>query len=360
MRRIVPVLLLLVALGLAAGGCSASEDQTAGTGAAATTATATDESATTVDATATAVPTRDAFSAIPDVLDEVEPSVVTVFVSGSHGAGSGSGVIWDDQGRIVTNNHVVEGADQVEVQLATGVQLPARVIGTDERTDLAVVEVEREGLPAADFAETLPREGELAIAVGSPLGFANTASAGIVSALHRDLPSGGQTPALVDLLQTDAAISPGNSGGALVAGDGSVIGINVAYIPPEARAVSIGFAIPAPTVRAIVPELIESGHVEHAYLGIQPAPVTEELSSSFHLDVDSGVLVRTVPANTPADRAGIEQGDVIVALEGEPIQTVEDLFAALRDYKPGDSVTATLVRDEKRRDVDVELGRLPG
>jgi putative serine protease PepD len=126
MRRIVPVLLLLVALGLAAGGCSASEDQTAGTGAAATTATATDESATTVDATATAVPTRDAFSAIPDVLDEVEPSVVTVFVSGSHGAGSGSGVIWDDQGRIVTNNHVVEGAEKVEVQLATGVQLPPR------------------------------------------------------------------------------------------------------------------------------------------------------------------------------------------------------------------------------------------
>jgi serine protease DegQ len=352
MRRI--VLVLLVPLVLATAGCAASEDETAGTSAAATTATA----ETTVQAATPA--SRDAFSAIPDVLDEVEPSVVTVLVSGSQGSGSGSGVIWDEQGRIVTNNHVVEGAEKVEVQLATGVQLPARVIGADERTDLAVVEVDREGLPAAEFAEALPREGELAIAVGSPLGFANTASAGIISALHRDLPSGGQTPALVDLLQTDAAISPGNSGGALVAGDGSVIGINVAYIPPEARAVSIGFAIPAPTVRAIVPELIESGHVEHAYLGIQPAPLTEELSSSFDLDVDAGALVRAVPANTPADRAGLEQGDVIVSLQGEPIEMVEDLFAALRDYKPGDSVTVTVVRDGKRRDLDVELGRLPG
>jgi serine protease DegQ len=352
MRRI--VLVLLAPLVLATAGCSASDDETAGTSAAATTAS----TATTVQAATSG--SRDAFSAIPDVLDEVEPSVVTVFVSGSRGSGSGSGVIWDDQGRIVTNNHVVEGAEKVEVQLATGVQLPARVIGADERTDLAVVEVDREGLPAADFAEALPREGELAIAVGSPLGFANTASAGIISALHRDLPSGGQTPALVDLLQTDAAISPGNSGGALVAGDGRVIGINVAYIPPEARAVSIGFAIPAPTVRDIVPELIESGHVEHAYLGIQPAPLTEELSKSFDLDVNAGALVRAVPSNTPADRAGVEQGDVIVSLQGEPIETVEDLFAALRDYKPGDSVTVTVVRDGKRRDLDVELGRLPG
>jgi serine protease DegQ len=351
-HRLAVVLLLLL---FVPSGCSGGEADEAATTAPATSAAATDR---TVEASTSA--SRDAFSAIPDVLDEVEPSVVTVFVSGSRGSGSGSGVIWDDKGRIVTNNHVVEGAEKVEVQLATGVQLPARVIGADERTDLAVVEVDREGLPAAEFAEALPREGELAIAVGSPLGFANTASAGIISALHRDLPSGGQTPALVDLLQTDAAISPGNSGGALVAGDGSVIGINVAYIPPEARAVSIGFAIPAPTVRDIVPELIESGHVEHAYLGIQPAPLTEELSSSFDLDVDAGALVRAVPSNTPADRAGIDQGDVIVALESEPIETVEDLFAALRGFKPGDSVTVTVVRDGKRRDLDVELGRLPG
>ena len=348
------MLVLLVPLALAAGGCSAADDETVGTGAAATTAS----TQATVQAATSA--SRDAFSAIPDVLDEVEPSVVTVFVSGSRGSGSGSGVIWDDRGRIVTNNHVVEGAEKVEVQLATGVQLPARVIGADERTDLAVVEVDREGLPAAQFAEALPREGELAIAVGSPLGFANTASAGIISALHRDLPSGGQTPALVDLLQTDAAISPGNSGGALVAGDGSVIGINVAYLPPEARAVSIGFAIPATTVNDIIPELIESGHVEHAYLGVQPAPITEELSRSFGLDVEKGALVQAVPADTPAARAGIRQGDVIVSLEGEPIETVEDLYAAIRDFEPGQNVTVTVVRDGERRDVDVRVGRLPG
>jgi S1-C subfamily serine protease len=301
-----------------------------------------------------------ALASIPDVIDSVEPSVVTILVSGARGEGSGSGVIWDDEGRVVTNQHVVADSQEVEVVLASGAQLPARVLGADERTDLAVVEVDREGLPAAEFADDLPRVGELAIALGSPLGLANTASAGIISALHRDLPSGGQTPALVDLLQTDAAISPGNSGGALVAGDGTVLGINVAYIPPEARAVSIGFAIPAPTVRDVVPELIESGEVEHAYLGIQPAPITEELSRSFDLGVERGALVQGVSEGTPAAQAGVRQGDVVVALDGAPIATVEDLYAALRDYAPGDRARVTVVREGERRTVQVRLGRLPG
>ena len=353
-------LALLLGIALAGAGCSSPESETSATTAPGTAPTS--EPATTEAATTAASGEADTgdFSAIPDVISEVEPSVVTVLVSGSQGSGSGSGVIWDDEGRIVTNNHVVAGAQDVEIVLATGVQLPARVLGADERTDLAVVEVDREGLPDAEFADHLPRVGALAIALGSPLGLANTASAGIVSALHRDLPSGGQTPALVDLLQTDAAISPGNSGGALVDATGAVIGINVAYIPPEARAVSIGFAIPAPTVQDIVPELIESGHVEHAYLGVQPTPITEELSRSFGLDAQKGALVRAVSPNTPATRAGIRSGDVIVSLEGKPIDTVEDLYASIRQFDPGDSVTVTIVRDGKRRDVDVRLGRLPG
>ena len=350
----IALLLLAVTIALVGGGCSTFDEEAADT---------VTEGTTEPRHTTTASPSRSGasadFSAIPEVIEQVEPSVVTVLVSGSQGTGSGSGVIWDDAGHIVTNNHVVAGADDLAVLLATGVELPARVVGADERTDLAVIDVDREGLPAAEFADQLPRVGELAIALGSPLGLANTASAGIISALHRDLPSGGQTPALVDLLQTDAAISPGNSGGALVSGDGSVIGINVAYIPPEARAVSIGFAIPAPTVQDIVPELIQSGRVEHAYLGIQPAPVTEELNRSFGLGVEAGALVQALPSNSPAARAGIRSGDVIVALEGEPIETVEDLFAALRDYDPGDSVTVTVVRNRERREVDVRLGRLP-
>lgn len=338
---------------LALAGCSAGDDD------AAETSTPTNEAApaaTTTETTGTPAPGP---VSIPDVIDAVEPSVVTILVEGDSGEGSGSGVIWDDDGRIVTNNHVVAGADEIEVVLASGAQLDARLLGGDERTDLAVVEVDRDGLPAAEFADDLPRVGELAIALGSPLGLANTASAGIVSALHRDLPSGGQTPALVDLLQTDAAISPGNSGGALVGADGEVLGINVAYIPPEARAVSIGFAIPAPTVRDIVPELIESGEVEHAYLGVSPAPVTEELSRSFDLGVDEGALVQAVPRGTPADRAGVRQGDVIVALDGKPIATVEDLYAAIRGYAPGETARVTVVREGDRRSFEVRLGRLP-
>lgn len=342
---------LLAALVLA--GCSGGEESSAEE-----TAPARTERAEVTTSSEARAPATDA-DTIPDVISAVQPSVVTVLVRGANGEGSGSGVIWDDEGRIVTNHHVVAGAQELAVVLASGAKLAARLVGSDERTDLAVVEVDREGLPAATFAEDLPRVGELALAIGSPLGLSNTASAGIISALHRDLPSGGQTPALVDLLQTDAAISPGNSGGALVAGDGTVLGINVAYIPPEARAVSIGFAIPAPTVRDIVPELIESGEVEHAYLGINPAPVTEELSRSFDLGVDRGVLVQGLPAGTPAAQAGVRQGDVIVALDGEPIATVEDLYAALRDYAPGDTARVTLVRDGDRSTVRVRLGRLP-
>ena len=185
-------------------------------------------------------------------------------------------------------------------------------------------------------------------------------TAGIVSALHRDVPSGGTTPPLVDLIQTDAAISPGNSAGALVNAEGVVIGINVAYIPPEARAVSIGFAIPSPVVRDIVPQLIEEGRVEHAYLGVvNPAPVTEELSRSFDLGVDQGALVRAVADGSPAARAGLRPGDVIVELGGESIRTVEDLYAAIRRRDPGDAVELTVVRSGDRRQLDVTLGRLP-
>jgi serine protease DegQ len=352
-RRLLAVFLAALAL----AGCSGDGDEAADTTASSReTAPASTEATEERDASA---PPAAGFASIADVIDEVEPSVVTILVRGAAGEGSGSGVIWDDEGRIVTNHHVVTGAQEVEVVLASGAQLDGRVVGGDERTDLAVVEVDREGLPAAEFADGLPRVGELAIALGSPLGLANTASAGIVSALHRDLPSGGQTPALVDLLQTDAAISPGNSGGALVGADGEVLGINVAYIPPEARAVSIGFAIPAPTVRDIVPELIESGRVEHAYLGVSPAPVTEALSRSFDLGTDRGALVQAVSPGTPAERAGVRQGDVIVAIDGEPIATVEDLYAALRDYSPGDAATVTVVRERDRREVEVRLGRLP-
>jgi serine protease DegQ len=344
----------LLAATLVAGACAPSDEEEAAP-------------PTTAPATAAQTQAEEAadggialFAGIPETVEAVAPSVVTVFVESAEGEGSGSGVIWDEQGRIVTNNHVVEGAGDLEVALANGTRLEARVIGTDPRTDLAVVDVEREGLPAARFAEGLPRVGELAIALGSPLGLTNTVSAGIVSALHRDLPSGGTTPALIDLIQTDAAISPGNSGGALINADGVVIGVNVAYIPPEVEAVSIGFAIPSPVVRDVVPQLIEDGEAEHAYLGVVPMPVTDELRGSFELAVEEGAIVQSVTAGSPAGRAGLRAGDVIVEMGGEPIRTVEDLYSAIRSRDPGEGVEVTFVRDGERRTVEVTLGRLPG
>jgi serine protease DegQ len=346
----------LLALALVAGGCSLTEDdETAGTTTAATAPAASAPAAEDGDEENSGGD----FAVIPETVEEVAPSVVTVFVAGTQGEGSGSGVIWDEQGRIVTNNHVIEGAGELEVAFADGSRVEAELVGTDARTDLAVVDVEGLELPAAQFAEGLPRVGELAIALGSPLGLANTVSAGIVSALHRDLPSGGTTPALIDLIQTDAAISPGNSGGALVNADGVVIGINVAYIPPEARAVSIGFAIPSPVVRDVVPQLIEDGEAEHAYLGVRPIPVTEQLSESFGLEVDEGALVQSVTEGSPAESAGLLPGDVIVELAGDPIRTVEDLYSAIRRRDPGDAVELTVVRGGDRETVEVTLDRLP-
>ena len=345
-------LLAALAAALGAAGCSATGD---GQRAATTTVVETAPTSEERAGEDSAVTLGD----IPETVEAVAPSVVTILVEGVQGEGSGSGVIWDEQGRIVTNNHVVEGAGDLEVALANGTRLDARVVGADPRTDLAVVDVERDGLPAARFAGGLPRVGELAIALGSPLGLENSASAGIVSALHRDLPSGGTTPALIDLIQTDAAISPGNSGGALVNGEGVVIGVNVAYIPPEARAVSIGFAIPSPVVRDVVPQLIEDGRAEHAYLGVVSIPVTEELRRSFDLGVEEGALVQSVSGGSPAERAGLRPGDVIVEMGGDSIRTVEDLYSAIRRRDPGDAVKLRVVRDGERRTVEVTLAQLP-
>lgn len=292
---------------------------------------------------------------IPKIVRRVEPSVVAVFV----GQGQGSGVIYDSEGRIVTNAHVVGNSPTVEVRLASGQRLQAEVLATDTFTDLAVLRVDRAGLPHAEFADGLPEVGALAIALGNPLGFENSVTAGIVSGIGRSIPSGGQTPALVDLIQTDAPISPGNSGGALVGADGRVIGVNVAFIPPQAQAVSLGFAIPAPTVVSVVEQLIEDGRAEHAYLGVALVPVTPQLAQAFGLAVDHGVLVDQTPEGGPAARGGVRPGDVIVAMGDREIRAPEDLLVELREHRSGDTVEVTVVRDGDRTTLDVELGERP-
>jgi S1-C subfamily serine protease len=291
----------------------------------------------------------DGFAGIPDIVDEVEPSVVAVTTDVSEG----SGVVYDDD-VIVTNAHVVGDADTVDVRFADGNTAQAQVVAADPVADLAVVRTERGSLPVATFSAGMPEVGDLAVAIGNPLGFENTATAGIVSGLERAIPGGGSS--LAGLLQTDAPISPGNSGGALVGADSEVIGINVAYIPPQGGAVSIGFAIPAPLVVDVADELLADGTVDHAFLGIKPVTLTPELAERFGLDTSGGILVADVEPDGPADTAGLQPGDVIVQVNGEDVDEIGELLSVIRSSDPGDRISLTVRRDGQEETNDVELG----
>ncbi|MFP3900371.1 MAG: S1C family serine protease [Acidimicrobiia bacterium] len=296
------------------------------------------------------------FENIPDVVDAVSPSVVAI----STGPGEGSGVIIQSDGVIVTNAHVVGDADAVEVTFADASRAEAEVVGADRLTDLAVLRVDRD-LPAVELAEELPEVGELAVAIGNPFGFENTVTAGIISGLERAIPGAAQqAPGLVDLIQTDAPISPGNSGGALVNTDGQLVGVNVAYIPPAGGAVSIGFAIPAATVASVVEDLLEDGEASHPFLGVRPQAITPTLAEQYDLAREEGVLVLSATPGGPAAEAGVGAGDIIVELEGEPVRTVEDLLGAIRGMEPGDELQMTVVSDGEEREVTVTLGERPG
>ena len=293
---------------------------------------------------------------IPNVVAKAEPSVVTILT----GQGLGSGVVWSSDGVIVTNEHVVGDNKQVQVAFADGRRVGGTVKAGDAVTDLAVVQADRKDLPAATFQTELPRAGDLAIAIGSPLGFENTVTAGIISGLHRQIPgSAQQTQSLVDLIQTDAAISPGNSGGALMNGAGQVVGISEAFIPPSQGAVSIGFAIPGATVVDIVNQLLKNGRARHAFLGIQPGDLTPEVAQQLGVDTQSGVVVLDVVSGGPAAKAGLQPGDVITAINGKPVDSAEAFLAALRPLTPGQTVTVTYLRGTAKHDAKVQLAERP-
>jgi S1-C subfamily serine protease len=312
---------------------------------------------------------------VAQVASQVGPSVVQVNVEVTQNTpfgpqseeGIGSGVIYRDDGYIVTNNHVVEGATELNVAFADGTTEPAQVVGRDPRTEMAVIRVDRNDLPAARFNEDEDLVvGQLAVAIGSPSGFESTVTAGVISGIGREFPAeftGGDpaaTSALTDLIQTDAAISPGNSGGALADRDGEVIGINVAYLPPsDTGAVNIGFAIPSDTAASVADQLIETGKVSSAYLGVVTTDLSPEDAERFGLPVESGAIVGQVEPGSGADAAGVRRGDIIVRLGDEPIDNAGDLFGALRDYQPGDTVELTVVRDGEELTLEVTLGERP-
>jgi serine protease Do len=280
------------------------------------------------------------------------------------GEGIGSGVIYRPDGYIVTNNHVVEGATDVDVAFADGTTEDASVIGADPNTEIAVLRVDREGLPAATFDERDdPVIGQLAVAIGSPSGFESTVTSGVVSGVGREFPAEltgegtAERSALTDLIQTDAAISPGNSGGALADRDGQIIGINVAYLPPtQTGAVNLGFAIPSDTTVSVADQLIEKGKVTTPYLGVLTTDLSPEDAERFDLPVDSGALVEQVVAGSAAEEAGVRKGDIITALGDARVMSYGDLLGALRDHEPGDRVTLTVFRNGDEMKFGVTLG----
>ena len=329
--------------------------------------------------TQTAEPIKSAPSGIPAdepvarVASVLGPSVVQINVSGvqqtplgtRRGEGIGSGVIYRSDGYIVTNNHVVEGSRAVEVAFADGSTEQGQVVGTDPTTDVAVVKVDRDNLPAASFADRAPIVGQMAVAVGSPSGFESTVTSGIVSGTGREVPAqltgGRQESSLVDLIQTDAASSPGNSGGALADRDGRIIGINVAYLPPQQTgAENLGFAIPSDTAVSVADQLIDTGEVSTAYLGVFTTDLSPEDASRFDLPVDSGALVEQVVPGSAASDAGVRKGDIITALGDARVESYGDLLGALRDYAPGDTVTLTVFRDGNDTNLEVTLGEKSG
>jgi serine protease Do len=313
---------------------------------------------------------------VAQVASKVGPSVVQVNVRAvqrtplgtQRGEGIGSGVIYRSDGYIITNYHVVEGTTDVNVAFADGTTEDAEIVGTDPNTEIAVLRVDRDNLPAATFKEgDDPLVGQLAVAIGSPSGFESTVTSGVVSGVGREFPpelmSGGTTAersALTDLIQTDAAISPGNSGGALADRDGEIIGINVAYLPPtQTGAVNLGFAIPSDTVVSVADQLIETGEVTTPYLGVLTTDLSPEDAGRFDLPVDSGALVEQVVPGSAADQAGVRRGDIITALGDAKVESYGDLLGALRDYQPGDTVTLSVIRDGDEKNLEVTLGEKP-
>jgi serine protease Do len=272
--------------------------------------------------------------------------------------GIGSGVIVSPDGYIVTNNHVVDGAVEVKVTLNDRRILPAKVIGTDKMTDLAVLKVSATNLPSVPWGDsTKLHPGQTVLAFGSPFGyFQFSVTRGIVSALNRPNPFRDDNRRPGGFIQTDAAINPGNSGGALVDAHGEVVGINTFIISDSGSFAGAGFAIPAQIARPTVESLIKNGTVHHGYLGIGITDVTPDNSRFFNLQEASGALVNQVTPDSPAGKAGLRTGDVIIKVNGEKIVTASDLQLMASTHAPGTAMALTVMRDGKTQNFDVKLG----
>ncbi len=309
---------------------------------------------------------------------QVQQSEPTPFGGGGSGTATGSGFLIDEEGHIVTNAHVVDGATEVSVKFGDGDEVEAKVLGADDSTDLAVLEVDASKIDATPLRvgdSDRVKVGDGVIAIGNPYGLDRTVTSGIISALQRQI-SAPNGFTISDVLQTDAAINPGNSGGPLLNREGEVIGVNsqIATGGTSTGNVGIGFAVPSNTVESVVGQIIQGGSVEHAYLGIEGADLTGELADLLNLDIDSGVLVQSVTKDGPAAKAGLKVGDamveidgvgvraggdVITSINGEEVTSMEDLIGIVNGLEPGETATLKVYSDGEQRDVDVKLGDRP-
>jgi S1-C subfamily serine protease len=292
--------------------------------------------------------TLDAFShAVIKVADTLRPAVVNLRGESRRG-GSGSGVLFTPDGFLLTNHHVVRGQSRVRVRFSDGTERPGRVVGNDPWTDLAIVQADGVKLPYASFGDSAKlRVGQLVVAIGSPLGFESTVTAGVVSALGRTLRS--ITGHLVDnVIQTDAALNPGNSGGPLVDSRGRVIGINTAVIQP---AQGICFAIPINTAKVVLPQLMQFGRVNRGFLGVQcrEVPLPPPAARQFNLgEQKHGIEVMGVEPGGPADDAGVQEGDILLSLGDQPASSVDDLHKLLTQLPVGVPATVVILRDGRK------------
>ena len=306
------------------------------------------------------------FFGIPDQDDENAAPVVpkqrkstTPEKPHKEGMGLGSGVIVSPEGHILTNNHVIDGADEIIVKLGTSEhEYKATKIGTDPDADIAVLKIEGKNLPAITFADSdKVRVGDVVIAVGNPFGFTQSVTMGIVSALGRGMRELDLN--FQNFIQTDASINPGNSGGALVDTDGRLVGVNTAIFSRTGGNQGIGFAVPANIARNVMDSLIKNGRMIRGYLGVVLQPLNEDLAKEFKINGEKGALVGDVSKGGPAQAAGIQNGDVVVAVDGKEVEGVKELQLMVAAKLPGADVSVKLLRDGKEKVVTVKLGERP-
>ena len=269
----------------------------------------------------------------------------------------GSGVIVSPEGYILTNNHVVESADEIEIALSDGRKAVAKLVGTDPETDLAVIKINLENLPAITLAQLdQTRVGDVVLAIGNPFGVGQTVTMGIVSALGRNH-LGINT--FENFIQTDAAINPGNSGGALVDTNGNLLGINTAIYSRTGGSLGIGFAIPVTTVKTVMESIIRTGQVVRGWIGVEPQDITPELAESFGLERKSGTIIAGVLRNGPADRAGMRPGDILVEVDGQSVKDTTEMHNVIAQLQPGKKAAMKVLRKNAEASLDVTVGTRP-